>query len=270
MWKRFIRIVRNHRRIHKLSLNAYDIYHSLKLKRKFQSRIGGINTAEYLNSSQKPNLNVIIIVIDSLSNSHMSDHGYFRKTTPFMDSINDRFTAISASSWTYPSVASILTGLYPHNHNAINRGEIHDFSNIQNLSEIREDILSLPEMLFLLGYEIYYRAVIPPAVWAMKARVIPKRYDGFEKAEIIFQDFQTWISKKKGKRFFGYIHLADLHLPLNPPEDFRDFFGSVKNSPETGKYKWQLIYDNTLRYVDSAIGGFFLILRKRGYLIQPS
>ena len=284
MRKRLIRIINNHHRIHKMSLSAYGKYHSPKLKKEFHSRISEINPAEYLNVSQKPNLNVIIIVIDALRNSNMSGQGYFRATTPFLDSLKSRFTAICASSWTYPSVASILTGLYPHNHNATITGKIKNFDKLENFKKISDSILTLPEILFLLRYRVYFGTAIDTAFHPLRGRVVPRRYDAVTRAEDLFNDLMKWITKNKGERLFAYVHLGDLHVPLNPPDDYRNFFGDVKEliginfwnygKPEVHKstdegfqeyrVNRELLYDNTLRYVDGEIERLFHFLEDAG------
>lgn len=277
---RLAKKLRNHRRIYELALNIYKKFQNPKLKREFHSRISQINANEYLDVSKKPNVNVILLVVDALSNSHLSSQGYFRKTTPFLDSFQSRFSAISASPWTYPSVASILTGLYPHNHGALITAKTKNVENIVNFRKLRGDILTLPEMLFFLGYRIYFSTAIYMAHYSVRARVIPKLYTPLTNADRLLSDLKKWISKAGGKTFFAYVQLADLHTPLNPPDDFRHFFGDVKDLPAIdlwnfGKLEYQrstarfqeykenrqLIYDNILRYVDSAIERFYNGLR---------
>ena len=64
--------------------------------------------------------NVLIIVIDTLRADHLSCFGYARATSPNMDRLAAQGVlfenAISASSWTFPSHASLLTGRYQYEH----------------------------------------------------------------------------------------------------------------------------------------------------------
>ena len=267
MWKWPRRIIKSHRITHKIALRIsripaiYRIYHRLEVEREFQRRINQINPARYLDTKCKPNLNVIILVVDSLRNSRLSSQGYFRETTPFLDSLETRFTAISASPWTYPSVASILTGLYPHNHNAIISGDIKRMDRLENFQKLGKDILTLPEMLFLLGHRIYFGTAIGPASDALKSRIIPKEYPPSSRADDLLSDLTKWISKNGKRKFFAYVQFADLHIPLNPPDSFRHFFGDVKDLSKPGFYNWELLYDNSLRYVDSTIERLFHFLK---------
>ena len=64
--------------------------------------------------------NIVLIVVDTLRGDHLSAYGYGRPTTPNLDRIAKQGVlfenAISASSWTFPSHASLLTGKYPSEH----------------------------------------------------------------------------------------------------------------------------------------------------------
>lgn len=66
--------------------------------------------------------NVLLVVIDALRADHLSTYGYARNTSPNLTQFASRGTtfrnAISASSWTLPSHASIVTGRLPHEHHA--------------------------------------------------------------------------------------------------------------------------------------------------------
>src|SRR5262249_52096907 len=66
--------------------------------------------------------NVLLIVVDTLRADHLSVYGYARPTSPNIDRLAGNGllfrNAVSASSWTLPSHASMLTGLYPHSHGA--------------------------------------------------------------------------------------------------------------------------------------------------------
>ena len=85
----------------------------------------GKATAKAGNDSQiqaAEKSNVILIIMDTTRVDHLSCYGYERKTTPHIDEFAKESVlytrAYSAASWTLPSIASILTGLYPGAHGA--------------------------------------------------------------------------------------------------------------------------------------------------------
>jgi arylsulfatase A-like enzyme len=68
--------------------------------------------------------NILILVFDAMSAKNLSLYGYRRKTTPNLERFAARATVYdqhySAGSFTTPGTASLLTGLYPWTHRAIN------------------------------------------------------------------------------------------------------------------------------------------------------
>ncbi len=67
-----------------------------------------------------PDCNIILISIDTLRADHLGCYGYYRNTSPFIDSIAKQgiiFTKhISQAPYTSPSHMSMFTSLYPSQH----------------------------------------------------------------------------------------------------------------------------------------------------------
>jgi arylsulfatase A-like enzyme len=281
-------IIKRHQLIHKIASYGYAEYKDIKNRSVFYSRIKQINPDEYLYGRNNEDLNVIILTIDCLRDFQLSYNSYFRETTPFLDSISgSHCTAIAPAPWTYPSVASILTGLYPHNHGCILSGKVKDFDNPRDsLKKIKKDILTLFEILFLLGFRIYFGTAISVAYYPVKGRVIPSKqaYRNMYRAEELLGDLKKWISKNNNKPFFAYVQLGDIHGPLNPPIKFRNFFGEVKDLPNISSWDFRrrkeqkgekfqeykenriMLYDNALRYVDYSIERFHSFLEDSGLI----
>src|SRR5262245_42587354 len=89
--------------------------------------------------------NVLIVVIDTLRADRLGAYGNGRGLTPFLDELPLRGTlferAYAPSSWTIPSVASLLTSRYPTQH------RVTTFS-----SRLTEDEVTLPEILREAGW----------------------------------------------------------------------------------------------------------------------
>lgn len=70
--------------------------------------------------SSKERPNIILLTFDALAAKDMSVYGCIRQTTPNIDSLSGEsyvFDNMYANSnWTRPSVASVMTGMYPNEH----------------------------------------------------------------------------------------------------------------------------------------------------------
>ena len=80
--------------------------------------------------------NIVIILFDSMSANHLSLYGYPRETTPHLRRFANQATVYhshySASTFTTPGTASMLTGMYPWKHRALQYGGV-----------IRRDLVSI-------------------------------------------------------------------------------------------------------------------------------
>jgi arylsulfatase A-like enzyme len=69
--------------------------------------------------------NILLLLVDALRADHVSCYGYSRETTPALDRFAEEsllFDKVSAQSpWTMPSMASLLTSLYPPTHGCLDR-----------------------------------------------------------------------------------------------------------------------------------------------------
>lgn len=89
--------------------------------------------------------NIIMIVLDTVRADHLSCYGYSRATTPNIDKIAARGTlfenAMSASNWTLPSHASMFTGQFPAEHQAIGLNKYLD-----------NTYAAMAQILYRIGY----------------------------------------------------------------------------------------------------------------------
>lgn len=92
--------------------------------------------------------------MDTTRVDHLSCYGYEKKTTPYIDEFARESVlynrAYSAASWTLPSIASILTGLYPGAHGA---HRVEKADNMFSANKLAEDNITLAEILARSGYE---------------------------------------------------------------------------------------------------------------------
>ena len=83
--------------------------------------------------------NVILIMVDTLRADHLSCYGYRairRRTSTRSPPTALRYAHMFAqASWTRPSVATILTGLYPSSHGAIHKADMLP-DRVETLAEV--------------------------------------------------------------------------------------------------------------------------------------
>ncbi len=101
--------------------------------------------------------NVIIVLFDALSASHLSLYGYPRQTSPNLERLAARATVFhnhhSAGNFTTPSTASLFTSTYPWTHRAYNLSSL-----------ISPQVL--PNNLFRLLAPLYYQAAFAENTFA--------------------------------------------------------------------------------------------------------
>jgi arylsulfatase A-like enzyme len=226
--------------------------------------------------------NCIFIVIDCLRKDHISLYGYNRKTTPFLDSVAKHAAvfpnALTAASWTHSSVASILTGLYPHTHGSVFLKNLRNWQKDNFPAKLKKNVVTLPEILNSFYYKTAFFSSIHTAALPINGKFQHFYLEGTTAEELIAK-CTRWLSKLKNKKFFIYLHLSDLHGPQFVASPHRDVFGKVPDGlpfwafgkqevelgdPSFETYKINRIktYDAALRFVDNNLSILFSYLKK--------
>lgn len=160
--------------------------------------------------------NVVVVVIDTLRRDHLAIYGYPRETAPFLTSLARRaavLDALTPASWTKPATASLLTGLHPVRHQAIERRD-----------RLPDEALTLAEILAARGFDT--RAVSangwvsPKFNFQQGFRRFAVRGDGRTSARALNRLVLPQIARLH-EPFFLYVHYADPHLPYAPESDWR-------------------------------------------------
>jgi arylsulfatase A-like enzyme len=229
-------------------------------------------------SSRPPD--VFVYVIDALRADHLGCYGYDRGTSPTIDAFAAHATlyenAYTAATWTRPSVATMLSGLYPSVH-----GSMHWSDGLADWPVL------LPEVLEGAGYHTRC-FVTNPNLSA------PYGLDqGWD--EFLFCDAPAqWVTdmvkralaaEPVGKPVFIYMHTVEPHHPYMPrPEDFKRFDRGIRGSWD-GTAKWferlnvlhprvqkadlecmSDLYDGKVYEADQGFAGFLAALKQAGRL----
>lgn len=214
--------------------------------------------------------NVIFIVVDTLRADHLGCYGYERDTSPHIDALSRESVvfknAVSQAPWTPPSIASMLTGLYPAELGYKDRPVV-----------MEDSIVTLPEIFHANGYTTM--GIISHVLVARRLGFAQgfDTYDqenaeghGHISSPSVIQKAVAFIESNRQNKFFLFLHLFDPHYDYILHDDYNFFPGyngtlqsgeSIyslrEKAPEMTKQDLQYIkalYDSEIRFTDAYIG----------------
>ena len=203
-----------------------------------------------------PPLNLLLVSVDTIRSDHLGYEGYPRATSPHIDGLAREGivfrNAYSQSGWTLPSMATIMTGLYPHQHGATRLD-----------TRIRASVPTLALMLGRAGYDS--RAYVSHYL-VDATHQLDRGFDHFDSsvlglgnpAKITTSKALTDLAISDLDRirepWFLWIHYFDPHLFFLPHQDFR--FGAADLDR----------YDGEIAHNDHQIGRLLAALEERDLL----
>jgi arylsulfatase A-like enzyme len=170
--------------------------------------------------------NILLVILDTTRADHLSSYGYERSTTPNLDRLaaeGERYTqAWAQSSWTLPTVATILTGLPPNAHGAGRTGA--------GMYGVRPEVPTLAEKLQSAGWDT---AAFVNVVWCSpRISSLDRGFDlydfqtsdetnrGQRDARATTDAAVTWLRARGDAPFLAVVHYFDPHLTYDPPAPF--------------------------------------------------
>ncbi|HZR84147.1 MAG TPA: sulfatase [Candidatus Binatia bacterium] len=197
-------------------------------------------------------LNVLLITVDTLRADHVGAYGYRRATTPNLDALAAESKvfrlAFSQAPETNPSLASVMTCLYPH-----------ETTVYRNFHLLPSKPRTLAEILAARGL----------ATGAVVTNFSLRRGSGLERGFADYDDRMDdlatpkwegieriapkttaaaveWLRGHAGERFFLWVHYMDPHAPYMPPPPYDTMF-PVRDPGDTGP-------DITLPFLEGGLG----------------
>ena len=242
--------------------------------------------------SSKPNL--ILISLDTVRADHLSSYRYPRATTPNLDRLASQGVlfenAVAPSSWTLPSMSSVLTGLLPYQRGA------------DSSAPLAIGSLTLPQLIKSRGYETAgFNANMTYGLvgWGLGQGF--NVYDdnsssllhnlkvtraGQQFGNLFYSRFVSlqpldrqnarelngkvlhWFSGHSSRPFFLFINYMDAHGPYLAPPPYDQRFGRTSEAllrrigrtsrenllPQAERTSLLTGYDNCLAFIDSQLG----------------
>jgi arylsulfatase A-like enzyme len=249
-------------------------------------------------SGAKAPRRVILIVVDTLRADALSCLGAPSGATPAIDALASDgilFTqARSCSSFTLPSMASILTGSAPELHQLIHVG-LAVPRNLPSLAPgfqeagwttgaVGTNSVLVPGAGFERGFEEYRffpeaRAETPLGSKLLHVAGIDRPADG--RASALTDLACDWIGRHQDEDSFLWLHYFDPHFPYEPPQAYRPA-GKPNNLLVNGYFlprevryghlvadaakreRVKRFYDGEVRYTDQQLARLIEFLKARG------
>jgi len=226
---------------------------------------GKADTEVAKKSNKKHRNNVLFILVDTLRADHLGCYGYDRPVSPAIDRFAEegiRFSrCIAASSWTRPSTASILTGMFPASH-----AQHFLFSVIPNGTTMIPDAMgqygyrtafvcsnpvvgrsdgfaqdvdfykgcdtklgtSLSWFLTVIDKTVVNRIGLKEPVAFALFKTVRDAWENPEREKLdagwLNEKFLTWLDRAPKAPFFAYLHYTDPHTPYDPPASYTEMF----------------------------------------------
>lgn len=195
--------------------------------------LGAAQLAAGTAAPSHPKPNVVLISIDTVRADHLGCYGAVGVSTPTLDALaRDGIVferAIAQVPLTFPSHASIMTGIYPFQNGA------QDFTSPPLDSRFRTIAQALREHGYSTGAVVSSFAL--DHSWGL-ARGFDFYDDAFSQesykkrelglvqrqAEESVSHAIAWLKKTPKRPFFLWLHLYDPHSPYDPPEPFHTKF----------------------------------------------
>ena len=205
------------------------------------------------------------------------------------------------ASWSLPSHISIFTGYPPYVHGAMyipfdgrvptiaEEMQKRGYATAGFVANRAFGSRSQGIGRGFIHWENSFTGLLDSAERTALGRQMSKRFDqwfavpgwtGYMRADEINRRLLRWLDTQPDRPFFVFLNYMDMHVPRVPP---REFAARISSYPDEisppDKYRMRLrksvtkftrpghiddVYDSTVAYLDSLLGGLFTELRRRG------
>ena len=219
---------------------------------------------------------IICIVVDGLRADTVTED-----ETTYVGGLSGT-TAVAPATWTFPSVSSLLTGQYPHQHGAIRQSDAPTKSDDEGMTlppKIPDDLATLPEYLAGVGYDTYGAFGFQMPFLAASGRFGTHKLYRNGKASEILGDYLKWLDDRQDGTTFAYLHLSDPHEPVLPPKRYARSHNVDLDIPHISQWNYtdtsegkdarryrthrKRLYEAAVEYVDDELKTFFDQISKR-------
>jgi arylsulfatase A-like enzyme len=236
------------------------------------------------DSSPEPP-SIVLITFDTIRADHLGCYGYFRDTTPRIDSLATESTlfeqCLAPMATTLPSHTSLFTGTYPNEHGIL--------ANIKHGGLSFESSAALRPLAEFARQTGYRTAAFVSAAPVKRETGMARGFEIFDEPEEksrtaaeTNKPLFAWFDKKGDEPYFLWVHYFDTHSPYLPLPPFdgmyatdssltaflaeREIPGSAVGMAKRARPTREIHnrYDGEVSYVDRQIGLLLDRLRRSG------
>lgn len=227
----------------------------------FALSLGLLLPAAGCGEKPSPPPSIVVVLVDTLRADYLGFYGFEGAVSPNLDRLAAESVVydncIAQSPWTKPSVASMITSLYPQVHGLTNHeGKYWGGEDPERRTGILpEQAETLAEALQRSGYATGAFVSNP---WVTRAYGFAQGFEHYDESGAIQWDradklilaAREWIESLPADRpFFAYLHFMDVHAPYDAPRaDYDALAGSASlglgrrlRKNQTPDRKWQNI-----------------------------
>lgn len=176
-------------------------------------------------TATRPIKNAIVYLIDTLrADKPQALNAHSRVQTPglarFLESAAVMTSAHTQENWTKPSVATLLSSLYPWQHNAVSTEAV-----------VPESVEMISETLSGRGF---YTGTFIANGYVSDRFGFRQGWNTYRNyvregrrnvAQYVAADVLEWLDQRpQDKPFFLYVHVIDPHVPYKPPHQFLEMY----------------------------------------------
>lgn len=165
-----------------------------------------------------PKPDVLVLVMDTVRADHLSTYGYHRQTSPHLSALAEQgvlfVDVTAASSWTWPSHASIFTGVMPEEHHAhrstsgVQLGDSEWF-----LASMTPELPTFGEAFSKAGYATYAfstNALLSQELGLMRGF---QHVQAIDDEQITMENALAVLSKQHEQPILVFVNLMTAHAP---------------------------------------------------------
>jgi choline-sulfatase len=243
--------------------------------------------------------NLLVLLVDTLRADRLGVYGATPSPSPTLDRLAARGLVfedmVSQSSWTLPSVASVLTGLHPRSHGAGAMAPTGD-PTVEG-GFLPDALTTWPELAHAAGISTIGVSANPLIGSSSNLSQGFESFDSLKwdpstgnwhRATEVNRRFLSWLGRHRAWRFVAYLQYMEPHDPYHPAPPFRpppppglrpavvrgrisrlakaiNFHGAPRLSAPELDYVRRL-YDGEIRGWDAALGTLLRGLETAGVL----